>query len=74
MDRQKALEEAQEAARRAAALAAEAERYAHSRDYAHRVPMYAAAGSVWADTARAYTALAEALTTTTTTTTEQTEA
>lgn len=72
MTRMEALAQAQEATRRAAALAEEAERYARHPDYPHRVQPLAAAGAVWADTSRAFTALADALTPTTTTT-EQTE-
>ena len=73
MTRKEALAQAQEAARRAAYLAGEAERYAHGSDTHPRVTQLSAAGAVWADTSRAFTALADALTPTTTTT-EQTEA
>lgn len=61
MDRQYAIKQAAAAARKAASLAAEAERHAHHPDYAHKTRQYAEAGAVWADTARAFTALAEAL-------------
>jgi hypothetical protein len=69
MDRCTALEQAEAAAGRAAALAGEAERHAYTPG-SDRAPLLATAGSAWADTSRAYTALADALTTTST---EQTE-
>ncbi|GAA2317519.1 hypothetical protein GCM10010234_74520 [Streptomyces hawaiiensis] len=71
MNRRNALELAAAAADRAAALAEEAERLVRHDDFRPKAPAFAAAGSVWADTSRAYTALAVALPDTTTT--EQTE-
>jgi hypothetical protein len=61
MIRQEALAQAETATRRAAALASEAERYARHPDYPHKTQPLAAAGALWADTARAFTALAAAL-------------
>ncbi|MBQ0891314.1 hypothetical protein KBZ94_41525 [Streptomyces sp. RM72] len=58
MTRDQALQEAAEAAEAAKRLAASAERAAHHSGDPQR---YAAAGAVWADTSRAYTALAAAL-------------
>ena len=72
MNRRNALELAAAAADRAAALAEEAERLARHDDFRPKAGPFAAAGSVWADTSRAYTALAAALPETTSTD-EQTE-
>ncbi|MEV4046692.1 hypothetical protein [Streptomyces sp. NPDC049744] len=58
MTREQALQEAVEAAEAAKRLAALAERAAHHSGDPQR---YAVTGGVWADTARAYTALAAAL-------------
>ncbi|WP_086564288.1 hypothetical protein [Streptomyces africanus] len=73
MNRRNALELAAAAADRAAALAEEAERLARHDDFRPKTGPFAAAGSLWADTSRAYTALAVALPETTTDTDEQTE-
>lgn len=56
-----ALTKADEAARRAESLAADADRYAYSADYPHRVAPLAAAGALWADVARAHAAIAAVL-------------
>lgn len=58
MDRQTALDLAADAAEKAARLAATAERAAHASGPVDRL---AAAGALWADTSRAYTALAAVL-------------
>ncbi|MFJ4276191.1 hypothetical protein ACIP29_37245 [Streptomyces coelicoflavus] len=58
MTREQALQEAVEAAEAGKRLAASAERAAHGGGDPQR---YAVAGGVWADTARAYTALAAVL-------------
>lgn len=60
MTRTEALTQARQAADKAVYLAGEAERYAHGT-HAHKTAPLAAAGALWADTARAYTALAQAL-------------
>lgn len=60
MTRTEALDQARKAAHQAAYLAGEAERYAHGT-HSHRAAAFAAAGALWADTARAYTALAQTL-------------
>ncbi|NUP42341.1 MAG: hypothetical protein HOY76_36250 [Streptomyces sp.] len=61
MTRDEAIGKARDAARQAATLAGHAESAAHHSDRQSKVPMYAAAGAVWADTARAYAALAAVL-------------
>lgn len=61
LTREQALTEARNAAARAKTLAGHAESAAHNLDREGRVPMLAAAGALWADTARAYAALAAAL-------------
>ncbi|MYW66285.1 hypothetical protein GTY65_19830 [Streptomyces sp. SID8379] len=63
MTREQALIEAENAAKSAAQLAVRAEDYARSsnRDDQYRIERYAAAGSLWADTSRAFTALADQL-------------
>ena len=58
MDRQTALDLAAEAAAKAALLAESAERAAHASGPVDRL---AASGALWADTSRAYTALAAVL-------------
>lgn len=58
MTREQALQEAAEAAAAAKKLAFEAQRAAHHSGDPQR---YAVAGAVWADTSRAYTALAASL-------------
>lgn len=60
MDRQTAIAKATDAADQAALLAKEATRYASSFDSHSKTARFAAAGAAWADTSRAYTALAEA--------------
>uniref|UniRef100_A0AAU2A2E8 Uncharacterized protein n=1 Tax=Streptomyces sp. NBC_00093 TaxID=2975649 RepID=A0AAU2A2E8_9ACTN len=60
MTREQALAEARIAAARAKELAQRADNTATYSDTA-QVTRYAAAGSLWADTSRAYTALAAAL-------------
>jgi hypothetical protein len=64
--REQALTEARNAAGRAKTLAGDAENAAHNAGRCHLAPYYAAAGALWADTARAYTAIAQALPETTT--------
>lgn len=59
--REQALNEARIAASRAENLARYAESAAHNADNRPKVPMFAAAGALWADTARAYAALAAVL-------------
>ncbi|WP_330265311.1 hypothetical protein [Streptomyces griseorubiginosus] len=61
--REQALTEAQNAAAKAKRLAQYAESAAHSSDPNHYIKTnrLAEAGALWADTARAYTALALAL-------------
>ena len=59
--RDQAITEARSAADRAKSLAREADNAAHNRDLRDRVQHLAAAGSLWADTARAYADLAQAL-------------
>ncbi|MEV0639025.1 hypothetical protein AB0I77_29595 [Streptomyces sp. NPDC050619] len=66
MTRAEALQEAIEAAARAKKLAADVERNAHHADRLGSVPRLAAAGATWADTARAYAAIAAVLPETTT--------
>ncbi|MDT0469680.1 hypothetical protein [Streptomyces gibsoniae] len=61
MTREEALAKATDAARRAAALAGEAERHAHHPDHPHKVAPLAAAGALWADVARAHVAIATEL-------------
>jgi hypothetical protein len=61
VNRQQAITEAREAARRARILATETEQKARSTHYHQEVGPLAAAGALWADTARAYTALAQTL-------------
>lgn len=59
--RDQAIAEARTAADRAKSLARDAENACQNRDLRDRVPNFAAAGALWADTARAYAALAQAL-------------
>ena len=61
MTREQALDEASTAARNARALARRVEDAAHSGDSYGSIPRLAAAGALWADTARAYAAIAAAL-------------
>ncbi len=61
MTRQEAIRQARKAANRAEALASLAERYATHPDLHHKVTPIAEAGSVLADTARAFAAIAQAL-------------
>lgn len=61
MTRDEAITKARDAARSAATLAGHAESAAHHSDRQSKVPLFAAAGAVWADTARAYAAIAAAL-------------
>ncbi|MFF8829135.1 hypothetical protein [Streptomyces sp. NPDC015131] len=61
MTRQEALNQAEKALHRAAALAADTERWARHPDYPHKAEPLAAAGALWADTARAYTHYAATL-------------
>ena len=72
--RDQAIAEARSAADRAKSLARDAENAAHNRDIRDRVPNFAAAGALWADTARAYAALAQALPETVNADDENTEA
>jgi hypothetical protein len=60
MTREQALDEALTAARNARALARRVEDAAHSGDTYGSIPRLAAAGALWADTARAYAAIAAA--------------
>ncbi|WND21144.1 hypothetical protein [Streptomyces violaceus] len=60
MTREEALIHARAAALRAHDLAVEAERFARNPDSRSKVPAFAAAGSVWADTAKAYAAIGAA--------------
>ncbi|MFD9192967.1 hypothetical protein ACFWCA_32735 [Streptomyces phaeochromogenes] len=57
-DREHYLAKAVDAARSAANLAGHAENAAHHPDKRGRVAEFAAAGSLWADVARRYTAIA----------------
>jgi len=59
--RDEAINKARDAARSAAVLASRAETAVNHTDQRSKVPLLAAAGSVWADTARAYAAIAAAL-------------
>lgn len=52
---------ANNAARRAEALAEDAERLARHEDFRPKTPAFAAAGTLWAQTAQAYAAIAAAL-------------
>lgn len=61
VNRDQALNEARDAAARAKNLAQYAESAAHHADNRPKVPTFAAAGALWADTARAYAALAGVL-------------
>jgi hypothetical protein len=61
MTRDEAIDTARDAARRATTLAGHAESAAHHADRKSKVPLFAAAGAVWADTARAWAAIAAAL-------------
>ncbi|MEU2598434.1 hypothetical protein ABZ669_14580 [Streptomyces hirsutus] len=60
MTRTEALDQARKAAHQAAYLAGEAERHAYGT-HIHKTTALAAAGALWADTSRAYAALAQAL-------------
>ena len=60
MTRQQALDEAVNAARNAKTFARQAENAADSGDSQGKVPRLTAAGGLWADTARAYAAIAAA--------------
>lgn len=60
MTREQALAKAREAAGRAGRLADHAEQASHSTTRDHLTGHYAAAGAAWADTARAYAAIAAA--------------
>lgn len=62
MNRQLALTLADEAASRATALARQAQRAVDNGDSQGQVPRLAAAGSLWADVARAQAAIAAAMT------------
>jgi hypothetical protein len=55
------LAKAEAAAKQAADLAADADRYAHSFEGRTKVPLLAAAGALWADVARAHAAIADVL-------------
>jgi len=61
MTREEAIDKAFTAARRATTLADHAEMAAHHADRQSKVPQFAAAGGVWADTARAWAAVAAVL-------------
>ena len=61
MTRDEAIANACEAAERADVLADHAEGAAHHADRKSKVPLFAAAGAVWADTARAWAAIAAVL-------------
>ncbi|MEU6373956.1 hypothetical protein [Streptomyces sp. NPDC046909] len=61
MTRDEAIEKAREAARSAAALAGRAETAVNHTDQRSKVPLLAAAGAVWADVSRSYSALAAVL-------------
>lgn len=61
MNRDQALTEAVSAASNAAKFAEYAGNAAHGGDSQGKVPRLAAAGALWADTARAYAALAAVL-------------
>ena len=62
MNRQLALTLADEAASRATALARQAQRAVDNGDSMGQLPRLAAAGSLWADVARAQAAIAAAMT------------
>ena len=62
MNRQLALTLADEAASRATALARQAQRAVDNGDSMGQLPSLAAAGSLWADVARAQAAIAAAMT------------
>lgn len=68
MTRDQALTEARLAAGRAKELAKYADSAAHNPDNRAKVPTFAAAGALWADVARSYAALAQAMPDTETTT------
>lgn len=61
MNRDEAIDKAFTAAHRAAVLADHAESASHHADRQSKVPQFAAAGAVWADTARAWAAIATVL-------------
>ncbi|MBB4711178.1 hypothetical protein BJ965_001060 [Streptomyces luteogriseus] len=61
MTRDQALQQARYAALRAHDLATEAERLARHEDFRPKAPAFAAAGTVWANTAQAYAAIGAAL-------------
>ncbi|WP_329292876.1 hypothetical protein [Streptomyces pseudovenezuelae] len=61
MNRQQALTEALDAANRAKALARRVEDTAFNGDSMGTIPRFATAAELWADTARAYAAIAAAL-------------
>ena len=61
VNRQQRLTMADAAVTRAASNARDAERYARMDDHRHKTGPLAAAGSLWADVARAHAAIAQAL-------------
>lgn len=61
MNRQEAIGHAEAAARQAAKLATEVDRRAHHSDYKGRVTPMAEASNAWAETAKAYAAIAAVL-------------
>ncbi|MDW4904447.1 hypothetical protein RB628_03610 [Streptomyces sp. ADMS] len=61
MTRDQALTEARHAVGRAKELATYAESAAHSFDNRAKAPTFAAAGALWADVARSYATLAQAM-------------
>lgn len=61
MNRQQLLAEALDAARQSKALAQRVQDAAYNGDSMREIPRYAAAATGWADTARAYAAIAAAL-------------
>ncbi|WP_020117548.1 hypothetical protein [Streptomyces canus] len=61
MNQQQLLTEALDAARQSKALAKRIEDAAHNGDSMREIPRYAAAATGWADTARAFAAIAAAL-------------
>lgn len=61
MNRQEAIDHAEAAARQALKLADEATRRANHSDYQGRVTPFAEASNAWAETAKAYAAIAAVL-------------
>ncbi|OPG03054.1 hypothetical protein B1R27_30000 [Streptomyces sp. GKU 895] len=61
MTRDEAIEKARDAARSAAVLAGRAATAVDHTDRRSKVPLLAAAGAVWADVSRSYSALAAVL-------------